>query len=254
MGGIHCNTECAENCERSANESHVEIWAENRPPPPGQDYCQEVHPGQSHSVNDGGFEIRDPFTVELFTGDARKGQLGMSISADDDPSYVTITEVWHRGLVASWNEDQHSLKQVRAGDAIVSADGVAGDSFLMMDAIFNEDLWDNVDVLVLVICPKQKLELWLGDNAEQFYNLPKYGALLLEPEEADEMPADIADMLPPDRIVDIYQDFGSHLPDNDAYQDFSGPYLPYAEEADIATADETLVYSNGDSRLPLIYQ
>eukprot|EP00427_Karlodinium_veneficum_P016495 CAMPEP_0169149692 /NCGR_PEP_ID=MMETSP1015-20121227/49694_1 /TAXON_ID=342587 /ORGANISM="Karlodinium micrum, Strain CCMP2283" /LENGTH=149 /DNA_ID=CAMNT_0009218593 /DNA_START=48 /DNA_END=494 /DNA_ORIENTATION=- len=149
MGTIHCNTECAENCERSANESHVEIWAENRPPPPGQDYCQEVHPGQSHSLNDGGSDNRDPFTVELFTGDAHKGQLGMSVSADDDPSYEPSQKFGtDRGLVASWNEDQHSLKQVRAGDAIVSADGVAGDSFLMMDVIFNEDLWDNVDVLV----------------------------------------------------------------------------------------------------------
>lgn len=206
MGATNCHVaHCADNCERSVNEVSVDVWAEGRHQGPSQ------APTPSRSV-----DLREPFTVELFTGwYGEKGQIGISVSADDDPSYVTITSVWERGLMATWNEDNHSQKQVRAGDAIISADGVVGDSFLIMDAIFNDELWVNVDVLVLVICPKQKLDKWVGDEPLDFYNLPNYRCPFEQADQA-ELAQDVAGMLPPDAIIGAYTEFD--------------PYVPFGEE------------------------
>lgn len=69
---------------------------------------------------------RTPFAVHLKRQGPNWNNIGVVLSPDDSPNYLTIDEVSSIGLIADWNAAQtRSETQVKEGDLITGVNGVS---------------------------------------------------------------------------------------------------------------------------------
>jgi len=77
---------------------------------------------------------RLPFVVQLKLG--RQGfPLGLAVSIDDDPSYVSIDGISSPGLIAEWNHSQPGQFNVSVGDTITAVNRCSGNGRQMLDML-----------------------------------------------------------------------------------------------------------------------
>lgn len=67
---------------------------------------------------------REPFVVKLQLGSG--SPLGLAVSIDDDPSYVSIDGISTPGLIAEWNSSKDDSLKVCVGDIITAVDDSSG--------------------------------------------------------------------------------------------------------------------------------
>jgi len=68
---------------------------------------------------------RRPFQVVLSRMGSHWNNIGLVLSPDDSPTYLTIDDMWEPSLLSEWNAKQDKLKQVRIGDMIQAVNGVS---------------------------------------------------------------------------------------------------------------------------------
>merc|ERR1712070_95777 len=75
-----------------------------------------------------------PIHMEVMPTVDRTG-LGLTLSMDDSPAYLTVDAVRDTGLVKVWNDTHGDQLKVAAGDRITSVNHISGDAAKMLQAI-----------------------------------------------------------------------------------------------------------------------
>jgi hypothetical protein len=75
-----------------------------------------------------------PFLVEVLS-ESDEATLGMTVSLDDDPGYLTIDDVRPQGLIAGWNLSHAADSMVHAGQIITSVNGMSSSAHEMLVAL-----------------------------------------------------------------------------------------------------------------------
>lgn len=75
-----------------------------------------------------------PFLVEVLPKEDGT-PLGITVSLDDDPSYLSIDDVRSPGLIAEWNESHSEDLMVCTGHVIISVNGTLSSAQDMLDSI-----------------------------------------------------------------------------------------------------------------------
>lgn len=97
---------------------------------------------------------RSPFIVQLCPG---KGTpLGLAVSIDDDPSYVSIDDIASVGLVAEWNKAQREELNVLVGDTIRRIGRCSGSGREMLGILTSIQSVNRGVVLELAIEPQSR--------------------------------------------------------------------------------------------------
>jgi hypothetical protein len=76
---------------------------------------------------------RQPFDVFLIVGS--ETPLGVVVSPDDDPRYLTLDDILTPGLIADFNAGHSEDKQVQVGDIIMSVNGTSENSLAMLEKL-----------------------------------------------------------------------------------------------------------------------
>jgi ADP-ribose pyrophosphatase YjhB (NUDIX family) len=154
----------ANQCEDVVPDGWVGIYTDETPAEEVQQY-----------ISAEALDNRPEFRVEVFSGLYQKMQLGLTISVEDDPSYVTIDDIWEPSLIGEWNGMVEWDKRVKVGDAITAANFVGGSANLILDTICSASHTSRINLLHLDICPKNCLPEW---RARQL-RLPQHTADLV---------------------------------------------------------------------------
>lgn len=118
-----------------ASDASVVSIDDGRPPPPGG----------------------DPFFVKLTPG--REGlPLGLAISLDDDPSFLTVDAITSPGLIAEWNTLQQEGQQVRVGDIITAINRCSDNGRQMLEMINSIRHMNRGAQLQLTIDPRRRIK------------------------------------------------------------------------------------------------
>lgn len=115
--------------------------------------CDEVH-GSEQLILDN----RTEFSVELVTGMGSLLKIGLTISADADPTFVTIDKIWSPSLISYWNDTHFEVVKVRVGDVIMAANDVSGDGTEIMDQIASAGHSLYLETLVLEVWPRHRVD------------------------------------------------------------------------------------------------
>mmetsp|Transcript_6469 Transcript_6469/g.10268 ORF Transcript_6469/g.10268 Transcript_6469/m.10268 type:complete len:214 (-) Transcript_6469:15-656(-) len=92
-----------------------------------------LHSARSEIQVDG--RSRQPLDVELVREGKYWRTLGLIVSADENPRYLIIEDIWHPSLISEWNASNKLGRQVRVGDIITAINNVEGDSRKMLSTI-----------------------------------------------------------------------------------------------------------------------
>merc|ERR1719316_2192363 len=82
----------------------------------------EEHHKEDVYLKDGGSSSsRMPFLVTLTRSGGHWNNIGVVLSPDDSPTYLTVDEVWSPSLLSQWNQAQDKERtMVRPGDMIIA--------------------------------------------------------------------------------------------------------------------------------------
>jgi len=119
---------------------------------------EEAKDLRSGFFDEAAIDDRSEFIVDLCAGIRSPWKIGLTISAADDPTYVTIDEVWAPSLISAWNEVHSDALKVRVGDVIIAANDISGDGTEIMDRIASAGHALYFETLLLEIWPKHRLK------------------------------------------------------------------------------------------------
>jgi len=91
---------------------------------------------------------RPAFDVLLERSGKHWRNLGILVSSDDDPKYITIDDVWEPSLMSEWNKAHDEDQQVGAGDTIVSVNGSSCNGEDMIAKIKGVDKFEAVQLRI----------------------------------------------------------------------------------------------------------
>jgi len=98
--------------------------------------------------------LRDPFTVQLSLG-RQSLPLGIAVSIDDDPSYVSIEQVNSPGLIAEWNSSQTEEYRVNVGDTITAVNRCSGSGRQLLDILTSISKMNRGAVMQISVVPRR---------------------------------------------------------------------------------------------------
>lgn len=93
-----------------------------------------------------------PFIVGLQLG-PNSLPLAITVSPDDDPSVLTIDDIFSPGLVASWNNSHSEAMSVQRGDIIVAVNHFTGNGREMLEMLANIEGISHEEMIMLHIKP-----------------------------------------------------------------------------------------------------
>jgi hypothetical protein len=98
-------------------------------------------------------EERQPFVVKVQLG--RSTPLGLAVSIDDDPSYVSIDGISSPGLIAEWNLAHDESNKVCVGDIITSVGSSTGSGKQLLHMMTSIQHYNRGAFLHLTIEPRR---------------------------------------------------------------------------------------------------
>lgn len=95
---------------------------------------------------------RKPFLVGVQLGQ-NSLPLAITVSPDDDPSVLTIDDVFYPGLIADWNSHHSERLSVFRGDIIIGVNSFAGNGSEMLEVLSEIEGINRDEMLLLHIKP-----------------------------------------------------------------------------------------------------
>jgi len=99
----------------------------------------------------------DPFFVKLTPG-SEDLPLGLAISLDDDPSFLTVDAISSPGLISQWNILQQEEQKVRVGDIITAINRCSDNGRQMLELINSIRHMNRGAKLQLTIDPRRRIK------------------------------------------------------------------------------------------------